>query len=532
MTSAQTSAASARRTPRRRDRRRRWRPHALRRSRRQLDLPSPPDVQLRRARRHGPRRRRQAAYVPFGRLTLQGIVVEVHDHARLLRAREDPRHALAHRRQPAHRRRPHRARAAGSRDYYLAPIFDAVALFLPPGFERKPQTIVALARRRDEIDGLDLPAAAARGARARSSPHGRVDWMTCAKRLDVLRRRRPRSRARTSAASSRASTRSRARASARSRSRSPRSRSRSTTRIARIASAEPPKHSRRAAVLDRLLESTQRLDLTKQSARRQPRQPRASRARGPSSASTAKASRSAASPIRRRARDRASLTQTTARRPGRDRSSRALDRAAEDTVPRLRDDLRVDTATVRWLRRDRRRRDRASGTSSATRSPTSTSSGAPPADAAPGPGGRRRRDLRARSTRTATRPSCCTASPAAARPRCTCTRSTAASPLGRRAIVLVPEIALTPQTVRRFRERFERVAVLHSGLSDGELFDQWHGIAAGTLRRRHRRALGDLRAAAGPRPHRHRRGARVDVQAARPAAALPRARRRHRAARG
>src|SRR5205085_4908674 len=50
---------------------------------------------------------------------------------------------------------------------------------------------------------------------------------------------------------------------------------------------------------------------------------------------------------------------------------------------------------------------------------------------------------------------------------------------GRSAIVLVPELALTPQTVRRFRERFERVAVLHSGLTDGELFDQWHGIADG-----------------------------------------------------
>ncbi len=50
---------------------------------------------------------------------------------------------------------------------------------------------------------------------------------------------------------------------------------------------------------------------------------------------------------------------------------------------------------------------------------------------------------------------------------------------GRRAIVMVPEIALTPQTVRRFRERFERVAVLHSGLSEGELFDQWHGTARG-----------------------------------------------------
>ncbi len=51
---------------------------------------------------------------------------------------------------------------------------------------------------------------------------------------------------------------------------------------------------------------------------------------------------------------------------------------------------------------------------------------------------------------------------------------------GKRGIVLVPEIALTPQTVRRFAERFPgKVAVLHSGLSQGELFDQWHGIRDG-----------------------------------------------------
>ena len=51
---------------------------------------------------------------------------------------------------------------------------------------------------------------------------------------------------------------------------------------------------------------------------------------------------------------------------------------------------------------------------------------------------------------------------------------------GKQAIVLVPEIALTPQTVRRFAERFPgQVAVLHSGLSQGESFDQWHGIQAG-----------------------------------------------------
>ena len=51
---------------------------------------------------------------------------------------------------------------------------------------------------------------------------------------------------------------------------------------------------------------------------------------------------------------------------------------------------------------------------------------------------------------------------------------------GRKAIVLVPEIALTPQTVRRFSERFPgRVGVLHSGLSLGEAYDEWHAIAGG-----------------------------------------------------
>jgi primosomal protein N' (replication factor Y) len=54
---------------------------------------------------------------------------------------------------------------------------------------------------------------------------------------------------------------------------------------------------------------------------------------------------------------------------------------------------------------------------------------------------------------------------------------------GQGAIVLVPEIALTPQTVDRFRARFadkpERVAVLHSSLSDGERYDEWHRIRSG-----------------------------------------------------
>ena len=50
---------------------------------------------------------------------------------------------------------------------------------------------------------------------------------------------------------------------------------------------------------------------------------------------------------------------------------------------------------------------------------------------------------------------------------------------GRQGIVLVPEIALTPQTVARFRARFDRVAVLHSHLTDTERNDQWKAIQAG-----------------------------------------------------
>jgi primosomal protein N' (replication factor Y) (superfamily II helicase) len=52
---------------------------------------------------------------------------------------------------------------------------------------------------------------------------------------------------------------------------------------------------------------------------------------------------------------------------------------------------------------------------------------------------------------------------------------------GREAIVLVPEISLTPQTIRRFRRRFDRVAVLHSHLSDAERHRHWQSIAAGQV---------------------------------------------------
>ncbi len=60
--------------------------------------------------------------------------------------------------------------------------------------------------------------------------------------------------------------------------------------------------------------------------------------------------------------------------------------------------------------------------------------------------------------------------------------------LGRSVIMLVPEIALTPQTVERFRSRLGRVAVLHSNQADGARARQWE-----TLRR------GEVRVALGPR---------------------------------
>jgi primosomal protein N' (replication factor Y) (superfamily II helicase) len=57
---------------------------------------------------------------------------------------------------------------------------------------------------------------------------------------------------------------------------------------------------------------------------------------------------------------------------------------------------------------------------------------------------------------------------------------------GKTAIVLVPEISLTPQTVERFKSRFaetqEMVAVLHSHLSEGERHDEWHKIQSGRAR--------------------------------------------------
>ena len=54
--------------------------------------------------------------------------------------------------------------------------------------------------------------------------------------------------------------------------------------------------------------------------------------------------------------------------------------------------------------------------------------------------------------------------------------------LNRRALILVPEIALTPQTVQRFASRFpNRVAVIHSQLTDGERYDTWRRCRSGAV---------------------------------------------------
>jgi primosomal protein N' (replication factor Y) len=70
--------------------------------------------------------------------------------------------------------------------------------------------------------------------------------------------------------------------------------------------------------------------------------------------------------------------------------------------------------------------------------------------------------------------------------------------MGRGAIVLVPEIALTPQTIRRFAARFPgHIAVLHSKLSLGERYDTWRRIRAGEVDV----VIGSRSAVFAPMPH-------------------------------
>ncbi len=70
--------------------------------------------------------------------------------------------------------------------------------------------------------------------------------------------------------------------------------------------------------------------------------------------------------------------------------------------------------------------------------------------------------------------------------------------LGQSALVLVPEIGLTPQLTDRFRARFgERVCVYHSALSDGERYDTWRQMLSGTAQV----IIGTRSAIFAPLPH-------------------------------
>ena len=68
---------------------------------------------------------------------------------------------------------------------------------------------------------------------------------------------------------------------------------------------------------------------------------------------------------------------------------------------------------------------------------------------------------------------------------------------GKQAIVLVPEISLTPQTIERFRARFDSVAVLHSHLSDAERYWHWQQIRRGEVQV----IVGARSAVFAPAPH-------------------------------
>jgi primosomal protein N' (replication factor Y) len=68
---------------------------------------------------------------------------------------------------------------------------------------------------------------------------------------------------------------------------------------------------------------------------------------------------------------------------------------------------------------------------------------------------------------------------------------------GRQAIVLVPEISLTPQTIRRFASRFPSVAVLHSHLTDAERHGHWQQITSGKVQV----VVGARSAIFAPTPH-------------------------------
>jgi primosomal protein N' len=437
-----------------------------------------------------------AAYVPFGKLILQGIIVEVHDTP-VFSEPEKIREVRSLIGDSPLIDGECIAVAQWIAREYIAPIFDSVALFLPPGFERKPQTIITATVAGTHIDVLDLAprlretldAIVERSLIAADALRERLTFSSVDGALAALEKRglirRDYTLARPSVSAKSVEFAALAIPVA--------------DALARIEQEEPVKRSRRADVLLRLLEAeTVQLDEAAKLAGSRGNLERLVRAGvvtvGDDSVSLALPRADAEDEIGRLTRTRRAAQAMAI--------VRLLERRAEETLPQLRQELRVDTATVRWLveigvvalseravERDPLadfhvvRRDAAilldAQKAAAEAICVALDDGRPhragPTVRGPSSDGGRQRGAGAAGGTTfllhGVTGSGKTEVYLEALDRCVAS--------GRRGIVLVPEIALTPQTIRRFRERFERVAVLHSGLSPGELFDQWHGIAAG-----------------------------------------------------
>ena len=154
----------------------------------------------------------------------------------------------------------------------------------------------------------------------------------------------------------------------------------------------------------------------------------------------------------------------------------------------------------------------------------------PPATSCP-PRPRPSNGSRPRSPPATRARSCSTASPAAARPRSTSRRSRARSrPVGRRSCSCRRSRSPCPLVDRLRADLDARVALVHSGLGEGERADEWRRIRAGDVDIVVGTRLAVVAPARRRRPDHRRRGARRGLQE-RPDAAAPGARRRHPAGR-
>lgn len=340
-----------------------------------------------------------AVYVPFGRRTLQGIVVSLGDlpaygdvaAVRPIAGLIEERPLLSE---------AHIALARWISDYYLAPLFDAVSLMLPPGFERRPLTLLR------SSDGAVSPDLSAADAELLAVLHEEG-----ASEMEALRPRFP------------------------DLTRRLRRLERAGLVVREYALARPGVSPKEVAVARLLIAGEQAL---------------------------------------------AHAVDAEARRWLRvARALRLLATRGEVPVPTLRQESGIDAAGLRTLASSglvalevrRLERDPLSGRHYPLRpAPALTADqeaaaaeieralaagGTSPPFLLHGVTGSGKTEVYLRALATAVA-------------------------MGRRGIVLVPEIALTPQTVRRFAERFPgRVAVLHSGLSAGERFDQWYAVRDG-----------------------------------------------------